>query len=935
MVVDPYVLRDAPSLIEKLLPVQKLSIESYKENMAGAGKTLTALGNFWKGRKVLILNRACILGALLPASDNPKVDLEIFELLMGMDRESIQTRLAEKLSGRRFAELKAQGFPLSYPDMVGLAKRPEECNADLYETHWERINLHLGTSANCITELVEQLGIMRFGHRPKVADTFSGSGQIPFEAARLGCDVIASDLSPVAAMLTWGNFNIVGGSEADRQALKADQRELIETVQKEIDSIGVEEDDRGWRGKVYLYCVETVCPQTNWRVPMLPKLVVSKGYRVVAKLVPVPEEMRYDIEIVSDATDDELNAAETGTVVDENLAHSVDGVEYRTPIKTIRGDCRIDGKNGNALRMWGKSDFVPSPDDIFQERLYAIQWMPPKGPKTKSEFRSVTEADLERERVVETFIREHLVRWQEVGWVPDMRIEPGYNTDQPIRERGWTYWHHLFNPRQLLIGGLINQHSDARLKFGLARVLNYSSRLSIWDGSGSKGGGGNTVQTFNTQALNTLWNYGCRGVSNWEGLVAESYKLYPLSAGTSRSVSTCPADRITESFDIAITDPPYGDAVKYEEIYEFFIAWLRKNPPPEFANWTWDSRRALAIKGEDHEFKTEMINAYRHMTDLMADNGLQIIMFTHQSGDIWSDMAGIVWAAGLQVTAAWYVVTETESALREGSYVKGTVLLVCRKRSVRYSTTRGDLAFELEEEVKRQIEDLTGLSQSVKDKLYRGENLFQDADLQMAGYAAALRVLTKYSVINGQDMEREALASRVRGQSTLVDQLIAFAVDLANSHLIPEGISPRDWNTLVSEERFYLKMCDLEAQGVSKLDNYQNFAKAFKVADFQLLMGASRANAARLKSAQELKRTGIPGSATLTGILQAIAEIQEELDGDVVLNHLSFSIPEYFNRRDQIQRLISYLGEKRLSKDEAEGRAARILATLVSNQRFG
>ena len=40
-------------------------------------------------------------------------------------------------------------------------------------------------------------------------------------------------------------------------------------------------------------------------------------------------------------------------------------------------------------------------------------------------------------------------------------------------------------------------------------------------------------------------------------------------------------------------------------------------------------------------------------------------------------MANIVWASGLQVTAAWYVVTETDSALREGSYVKGTVLLVC------------------------------------------------------------------------------------------------------------------------------------------------------------------------------------------------------------------------------------------------------------------
>ena len=58
------------------------------------------------------------------------------------------------------------------------------------------MNAHLGTNAHSFPDLVEQLGVMRFGHRPKVADTFCGSGQIPFEAARLGCDVYASDLNP-------------------------------------------------------------------------------------------------------------------------------------------------------------------------------------------------------------------------------------------------------------------------------------------------------------------------------------------------------------------------------------------------------------------------------------------------------------------------------------------------------------------------------------------------------------------------------------------------------------------------------------------------------------------------------------------------------------------------------------------------------------------
>ncbi|WP_163369040.1 hypothetical protein, partial [Enterobacter hormaechei] len=79
------------------------------------------------------------------------------------------------------------------------------------------------------------------------------------------------------------------------------------------------------------------------------------------------------------------------------------------------------------------------------------------------------------------------------------------------------------------------------------------------------------------------------------------------------------------------------DAVKYEEITEFFIAWLRKNPPKEFAHWTWDSRRAIAIKGEDDGFRTGMVAAYRQMAQKMPDNGLQVLMFTHQSGTIWAD----------------------------------------------------------------------------------------------------------------------------------------------------------------------------------------------------------------------------------------------------------------------------------------------------------
>jgi putative DNA methylase len=109
MSLKPFSWRDRPALIEHLFPVQKLSAESFKEQMAGSGKTLTALGSYWKGRKPLVLNKACILGCLMPTSDNPLRDLEIFELLMGMDKEGVRKRLEATLPTSRAHEATGQG----------------------------------------------------------------------------------------------------------------------------------------------------------------------------------------------------------------------------------------------------------------------------------------------------------------------------------------------------------------------------------------------------------------------------------------------------------------------------------------------------------------------------------------------------------------------------------------------------------------------------------------------------------------------------------------------------------------------------------------------------------------------------------------------------------------------------------------------------------
>jgi putative DNA methylase len=89
-----------------------------------------------------------------------------------------------------------------------------------------------------------------------------------------------------------------------------------------------------------------------------------------------------------------------------------------------------------------------------------------------------------------------------------------------------------------------------------------------------------------------------------------------------------------------------------------------------------------------------------------------------------------------------------------------------------------------------------------------------------------------------------------------VTEIIDFAVQVANEHMVPEAMSAAVWERLTGAERFFCKMLDLETTGVRRLDNYQNFAKAFRVPDYDMLMASVDPNKARLKLAREFKKFG-------------------------------------------------------------------------------
>ena len=180
----------------------------------------------------------------------------------------------------------------------------------------------------------------------------------------------------------------------------------------------------------------------------------------------------FDIDIVQNATIAQIKES-------ERLATFKDGglwcpkCNNNTPITLLRlDDIDAAGDTIYGLRRWEADEFLPRSDDVFQERLYAIKYLEKNNRKTWDQFvkkpAPATDAtygkviyagptleDLNREEKVIELVKERFSNWQERGYLPSAIIEEGYNTTQPIRERGWQYWHQMFNPRQLLICGFL------------------------------------------------------------------------------------------------------------------------------------------------------------------------------------------------------------------------------------------------------------------------------------------------------------------------------------------------------------------------------------------------------------------------------------------------------------------------------------------------
>lgn len=882
-----------PQFIETQFPIARLSAESYKERKAGASQTLTGLGKWW-GRKPLILVRAAIVGMLMPASNNPKKDREIFLKILTMDDEGTWQRCKGEIPAtawRDFASPEIQeeyfgsrGFrqgmsdeekreifeqiwesltheqrqsldalrrrPINdrsvfdvmpYAERIKHCERPENISGPTPEA-WTEINAHLGTSASSLSDLVDQLGTRMFGHTPRVGDSFCGGGSIPFEAARIGCEAFGSDLNPVAGLLTWASLNLLGAGPEVQQEVRRVQEEVFAAADQQITEWGIEHNERGERAEAYVYCVEVKPEGCEYYIPLAPTWIVDENLKVILRWHKVSGSDRLKPEVSVVSNDEIVECRNRGATVASSRVIDPFDPNRSWSLESVRGP---DG-----LRRWTNDDLVPRHGDVFQERLYCIRWIDEDG---KRRYAAPDAADFVREAKVLSLLGNRFANWQSEGFIPSKAIpEGGDKTDEPIRTRGWTQWNHLFTPRQLLVHGLLaslsttlcNRTLSAAAMLNMGRLADWDSRLCCWLSHKTQMSRGKN--TFLNQALNTLYNYSTRPLF---ALREAQISLTSISSDCIRgNVSSGDARDLDEICDLWITDPPYADAINYHELGDFFLAWYDKQLAKAFPEWTPDARAELAVRGDGEDFRRSMVEIYKNLARHMPDNGMQMVMFTHQDPGVWADLGMILWAAGLKATAAWTISTETDAVgIKKGNYVQGTVCLVLRKRAVDEPGFLDEVYPLVEDEVKRQIASMQALDED-------GEPNFNDSDYQLAAYAAALKVLTQYSNIDGRDVEHEVFAIRARNEKSDFQIVIERALGIACDYLVPRGLD-HSWRDLSLAERYYLRALDIESRGERRKGMYEELARGFGVTDIRPLLKSDKANGARMHTASGFAAT--------------------------------------------------------------------------------
>lgn len=376
--------------IEKVMPVKLLNEQVYYEHGGNPFKGL----HRWYSRKPLSFSRASVLGSLLPAD----VTMAEFEYLLGLELGK---------------EVKLYKTP---PGSVRIKKVQDYC-----EQIW-------GTRT------------------PTVLDAFAGGGSIPFEAARYGLNVLASDLNPVAVVMM---------KAAMEYPLKFGP-DLQVDIDKWVKWVGDEAEKRlaeffpslpGEKVQNYLWARTVVCPNCESVVPLSPNWWLSKTSNYggkgqarkitsnwcAVKPIPNPENKRVDFELV-------------GGKKGKAKTIQTDDVEYDP--ETTNTISRGVGKCPNCSSVIEDEEIKSfAQSSKLGHELYAVACR--KG-SASIKFRLPLEVDIEGFKKAEKLLHTKRSDWETTVLMPIQEIPSNTHRGPDMYLYGIRYWQEMFNSRQLV-----------------------------------------------------------------------------------------------------------------------------------------------------------------------------------------------------------------------------------------------------------------------------------------------------------------------------------------------------------------------------------------------------------------------------------------------------------------------------------------------------
>lgn len=598
---------DRRRLIEVAFPLKQASLDSVHEKNVRHGHISTL--HIWPARRPLAACRAALIATLLSDPGNKE------------ERDKI----LEKLGGKVVEVVKKKKLPSGKVEYVKI----EETVGGVL--HWGR------ESSPDLQWFRQKIREAYGGRAPRVLDPFAGGGAIPLEAMRLGCDVTAIDINPVAWFILKCTLEYprqLAGQHRPLPDFAVNSPEFMEQFFKGGAKLTKKQLERNlWAVQERLFPPPDV--DLAWHVRAWGWWVLQKAKAELEKFYPVVDgkptvaylwartvkckNCRAMIPLLKTKWLCKKDNKRVLLIVtpNENRAGVVFGIQNDVPqvggnaAQRREHDKRIGkgtmSRSGVTCPICGTTNAT---EDIRVEagigRLGAVLTaVAVDGPHGK-EYRLPTAEETERP--------------SEAGhWVPPLfQTTPFGVPSEPVPQGGsrrtggspftvhiygLDSWGKLFTPRQLLaVGTLVKFLRDATLRMrasgydeawvaGLTaalalvvdRLADYSSTLCMWHNSKEQ-----VSHTFTRFALPIVWDYcevncfsettgGYAGAVDWVSRVQSSLQE-ALSRAAAPTVKANSAVALEEPvlFDVVLTDPPYYDAIPYSDAMDFFYVWLRR-----------------------------------------------------------------------------------------------------------------------------------------------------------------------------------------------------------------------------------------------------------------------------------------------------------------------------------------------------------------------